>query len=126
MKTASAIDHMRLGLHRDLLKTRQDFRLATPRSTGARAAESARLTVRRVCCDCPGGLGRGLLGLDPVEEPAALVLGLLPFGFHRLGRLDPAGDADGHLPIVAMTAVMTAAAAMVSMTLLTVVLSARR
>jgi hypothetical protein len=45
---------------------------------------------------------------------------------HHVGRSDPARDADGHLPIVAMTAVMMAAAAMVSMTLLTVVLSARR
>ncbi|MBP5936730.1 hypothetical protein F3K43_12570 [Streptomyces sp. LBUM 1476] len=34
---------MRLGLHRDLKKIRQDFSLATPRSTGARAAASARL-----------------------------------------------------------------------------------
>ena len=36
---------MRLGLHRDLRKIRQDFSLATPRSTGARAAARARLRV---------------------------------------------------------------------------------
>ena len=37
------IDVLRLGLHRDLRKVRQAFRIATPRSTGARAAASARL-----------------------------------------------------------------------------------
>jgi hypothetical protein len=42
---ALAIDVMRLGLQRDLWKIRQDFRQATPRSTGARAAARARLTV---------------------------------------------------------------------------------
>lgn len=45
VRMALAIDVMRLGLHRDLRKIRQDFRLATPRSTGARAAASARLRV---------------------------------------------------------------------------------
>ncbi|OEV16026.1 hypothetical protein AN221_35065 [Streptomyces nanshensis] len=43
--TASAIDVMRFGLHRDLQKIRQDFSLATPRSTGARASAKARLRV---------------------------------------------------------------------------------
>ncbi len=41
VRTALAIDVMRLGLHRALRKIRQDFSLATPRSTGARAAASA-------------------------------------------------------------------------------------
>lgn len=45
VRTALAIDVMRFGLHRDLRKIRQDFRRATPRSTGARAAARARLTV---------------------------------------------------------------------------------
>ncbi|GLX48796.1 hypothetical protein Shyhy01_17460 [Streptomyces hygroscopicus subsp. hygroscopicus] len=39
---------MRLGPQRALRKIRQDFRLATLRSTGARAADSARLIVRWV------------------------------------------------------------------------------
>lgn len=42
---ALAIDVMRLGLHRDRRKMRQDFRRATPRSTGARASASALLRV---------------------------------------------------------------------------------
>ncbi len=42
---ALAIDVMRFGLHRDLRKIRQDSKRATPRSTGARAAARARLTV---------------------------------------------------------------------------------
>jgi hypothetical protein len=42
---ALVIDVMRLGLQQDLRKIRQDFRRATPRSTGARAAARARLTV---------------------------------------------------------------------------------
>lgn len=42
---ALAIDVIRLGLHRDLRKIRQDFNRAMPRSTGARAADSARLRV---------------------------------------------------------------------------------
>lgn len=41
VRTALAIDVMRLGLHRDLRKMRQDFSRAAPRSTGARAAASA-------------------------------------------------------------------------------------
>lgn len=39
---------MRLGLQRALRKMRQDFSLATLRSTGARAADRARLIVRWV------------------------------------------------------------------------------
>lgn len=45
VSTALAIDVMRLGLQRALRKIRQDFRRATPRSTDARAAARARLTV---------------------------------------------------------------------------------
>lgn len=40
-----AIDVMRFGLQQDLRKMRHDFRRATPRSTGARAAARARLRV---------------------------------------------------------------------------------
>lgn len=43
--TALAIDVMRLGLQRDLRKICQDFRRATPRSTGARVAARERLRV---------------------------------------------------------------------------------
>lgn len=42
---ALAIDVMRFGLQQDLRKMRHDFRRATPRSTGARAAARARLRV---------------------------------------------------------------------------------
>lgn len=42
---ALAIDVIRFGPQRDLWKMRQDFSLATPRSTGARAAASTRLRV---------------------------------------------------------------------------------
>ena len=45
---ALEIDVMRLGLHRDLRKIRQDFRRAMPRSTGARAAARARFRVSSV------------------------------------------------------------------------------
>jgi hypothetical protein len=45
VRTALAIDVMRLGLHRDRRKIRQDFSRAMPRSTGARAAARARLRV---------------------------------------------------------------------------------
>ncbi|CAM5624498.1 hypothetical protein SVIOM74S_04160 [Streptomyces violarus] len=47
---------MRFGLHRDLRKMRQDFRRATPRSTGARAAAKARLTVFSVSVSSCRGL----------------------------------------------------------------------
>ncbi|SBU96725.1 hypothetical protein YW3DRAFT_05852 [Streptomyces sp. MnatMP-M77] len=53
---ALVIDVMRLGLHRDLRKIRQDFRFATPRSTGARAATSARLRVFSVGVSSWSGL----------------------------------------------------------------------
>lgn len=46
-RTAAAIDVIRFRLHRALRKIRHDFSRATPRSIGARAADSARLTV---CC----------------------------------------------------------------------------
>lgn len=45
VRTAAATDDIRFGLHRALRKIRHDFSRATPRSTGARAADSARLTV---------------------------------------------------------------------------------
>jgi hypothetical protein len=48
VRTAAAIDVIRFGLRRTLRKIRHDFSRATPRSTGARAADSARLTVRCV------------------------------------------------------------------------------
>lgn len=48
VRTAAAIDDIRFGLQRAWWKIRQDFRRATPRSTGARVAESARLRVRWV------------------------------------------------------------------------------
>jgi len=52
---ALAID-VRFGLHRDLRKIRQDFKRATPRSTGALAAARARLTVLSVGVSSCGGL----------------------------------------------------------------------
>lgn len=59
---------MRLGLMRDLRKICQDFSRAMPRSTGARAWVSARLTVHWASSP-PGGR------LTPVvtQAPAALV-----------------------------------------------------
>ncbi len=45
-----------LRLHRDLRKIRQDFRRATPRSTGVRAAARARLTVFSVGLSSFSGL----------------------------------------------------------------------
>ncbi len=45
MRTAAAIDDIRLGLRRDLRKVRQDFSRAMPRWAGAYAADSARLRV---------------------------------------------------------------------------------
>jgi hypothetical protein len=47
VRTAWAIDDIRFVLHRDLRKIRHDLSRATPPSTGARAVDSARLTV---CC----------------------------------------------------------------------------
>lgn len=45
---AAAMAVMRFGLQRLLRKIRQDFRRATPRSTGARARASARFSVSSV------------------------------------------------------------------------------
>lgn len=80
---ALAIDVMRWGLQRDLRKIHQDFRQATPRSTGARAAARARLTAFSVGVSSCRGLrvmrvvsqGRLLLGryakcLDGRQEVA--------------------------------------------------------
>jgi hypothetical protein len=54
------IDVIQFRLHRDLRKMRQDSRRATPRSTGARAADSARLTACWVGVSSrPGGRLRG-------------------------------------------------------------------
>lgn len=53
---ALAIDVMRLGLQRALRKIRQDFRRATPRSTGARAAARDRLRVFYVVVSSRRGL----------------------------------------------------------------------
>lgn len=53
VRTAAAIDVIRFGLHRALRKIRQDFRRATPLSTGARALDSARLTVCWVSVSSP-------------------------------------------------------------------------
>lgn len=47
------MDDIRFGLHRVLRMIRQDFSRATPCSAGARAAESARLTVRWVSDSSP-------------------------------------------------------------------------
>lgn len=55
VRMALAIDVIRFGLHRDLLKIRQDLSRAIPRSTGARDVASARLTVRSVGVSCPPG-----------------------------------------------------------------------
>jgi len=52
---ALAIDVIRFGLHRDLRKMRQDFKRATPRSTGARAAASARVRSAWSRYFCPSG-----------------------------------------------------------------------
>jgi hypothetical protein len=60
---------MRLGLQRALRKTRQDFSLATLRSTGARAADRARLIVRSVAVR--SWCGRRLIGVV-THEPAPM------------------------------------------------------
>ncbi|MEY9997202.1 hypothetical protein ABIE67_009234 [Streptomyces sp. V4I8] len=65
------MDVIRFGLHRALRTMRQDFRRATPRSTGARAAESARLTVRWVSDKSPpGGRLTGVLTHGPAPRQA--------------------------------------------------------
>ncbi|MGX1471289.1 UNVERIFIED_CONTAM: hypothetical protein RKD50_000097 [Streptomyces canus] len=60
---------MRLGLQRALRKARQDFSLATLRSTGARAADRARLIVRWVAVR--SWWGRRLIGVV-TQEPAPM------------------------------------------------------
>lgn len=76
---ALAIDVMRLGLHRDLRKMRQVLRCATPRSTGARAADSARLRVFSVgVSSCKG------LAFDAGGHPGASAL---------VGEVGQDGDA---------------------------------
>jgi hypothetical protein len=59
-------DIIRFGLHRALRKIPHDFSRATPRSTGARAEDSARLTV---CCvgmrSRPGGRLRAVVTHGP-------------------------------------------------------------
>jgi hypothetical protein len=55
VRTALAMTVMRFGLMRDLRKICQDFSRAMPRSTGARAAARARLTVRWVRVSSPPG-----------------------------------------------------------------------
>ena len=66
VRTAAAIDVIRFGLHRDLRKIRHDFSRAMPRSTGARAADSARLTVCWVGVRSrPGGRLRAVVTHGP-------------------------------------------------------------
>ncbi|KFF97892.1 hypothetical protein IQ62_28510 [Streptomyces scabiei] len=60
---------MRWGLQRALRKTRQDFSLATLRSTGARAADRVRLIVRWVAVR--SWCGRRLIGVV-TQEPAPM------------------------------------------------------
>ena len=63
---AAAIDVRRFGLHRARRKIRQDFSRAMLRSTGARAADRARLTVRRVGASSPrGGRPSGVVAQGP-------------------------------------------------------------
>lgn len=59
VRTAAAIDDIRFGLHRALRKMRQNFRHATSCSTGARAAENARmLRWVRACGQVVGAVGQ--------------------------------------------------------------------
>ncbi|KUN04327.1 hypothetical protein AQI96_37555 [Streptomyces canus] len=51
MRTVAAIDVIRFGLYRDRRRMRQGFRRAMPRSTGALALDSARLTLTQVGAD---------------------------------------------------------------------------
>jgi hypothetical protein len=68
VRTAAAIDDIRFGLQRALRMIRQDFSRATPRSTGARAADSARLTVCRVGVrPRPSGRLRGVVTHGPAS-----------------------------------------------------------
>lgn len=66
VRTAAAMTVMRLGLQRALRKTRQDFSLATRRSTGTRAADRARLIVRWVAVG--SWFGRRLTGVVTQES----------------------------------------------------------
>ncbi|ARZ71945.1 transposase [Streptomyces albireticuli] len=69
VRTAAAIADIRFGLYRALRKIRQDFRRATPRSTGARAAESVRLTVCWVGDRSPpGGRRTGVVTHGPAPR----------------------------------------------------------
>lgn len=79
VRTALAIDVIRFGLHRDLLKIRQDLRRAMPRSTGAR--EVAQCPVDRPFC-------RG-------QVPAgwASASGGDPWAGTRVGAVGQDGDA---------------------------------
>lgn len=61
---------MRLGLQRALRKMRQDFSRATLRSTGARAADRARLIARCVAVRS-WWCGRRLMGVV-FQEPAPM------------------------------------------------------
>jgi len=62
----AAIDDIRFGTHRDLRKIRHDLSRATPRSTGARAGDSARLTVCWVGARSrPGGRPSGVVTHGP-------------------------------------------------------------
>jgi hypothetical protein len=66
VRTAAAIDVIRFRLLRDLRKMCQDFSRAAPRSTGARAADSVRLTVCRVGVSSrPGGRLKGVVTHGP-------------------------------------------------------------
>lgn len=66
---AAAMTVMRSGLQRARQKIRQDFSLATLRSTGARAADRARLIVRWVVVRSHPG--SRLTGVD-TQEPAPM------------------------------------------------------
>lgn len=69
VRTAAAMSVMRFGLHRLQRKIRQDFRRATPHSTGARAWASARFSVRSVGDSSPLG-GRRMAVV--AQEPAPM------------------------------------------------------
>ena len=68
VRTALAMTAMRFGLQRALRKIRQDFSRATPRSTGARGADRARLMVRSMGVSSPLG-GRRLAVVTQSPAP---------------------------------------------------------
>ncbi len=70
VRTALAIDVIRLGPHRDLRKIRQRFSRATPRSTGAHVAASARVEGLLFECEFLQGL---VFDADAHPSPGALV-----------------------------------------------------